>query len=543
MSLMSRLAAQAKGEGSAAQGGSSAAVSGRSGSAAQSGNLAADSERSGSVGAMRNDGGFVGAAHNGSNVARNGSDEVRGGTSATEHAGVNDTMRSEHLEKELAAGYFANQNVSDIQSALPLKQDKPRGTDKTKDRVHREVVSVLARREDQGQEVNIDQLIEEVMDDSAEEISRKDRSRIHRDVLNEVIGLGPLEELLNDPTISEIMVNGPRRVYVERSGKLMLSDVVFDDDAHVRRIIDRIVSPLGRHIDDSNPMVDARLADGSRVNAVIPPIALCGPSLTIRKFSATPLTVDNLIGFGSMTPMMADFLEAAVMGKLNILVSGGTGSGKTTLLNVLSAFIPATERIVTIEDAAELRLMQDHVVPMESRPANLEGTGAITIRDLVRNALRMRPDRIIVGEVRGGETLDMLQAMNTGHDGSLTTAHANSPRDALARIETMTMMAGMDLPATAIRSQIAGALDLIVQQARLRDGSRKVTSICEVLGMEGDIITTQEIFRFINHGYGEDGRINGEFVSCGIRPQCAQKMQDNGAVLQNEWFFDPREAL
>ena len=540
MSLMSRLAAQAKGEGSAAQGGgsaaqggSSAAVSGRSGSAAQSGNLAADSERSGSAGAMRN----------GSNVARNGGDAMRGGTSATEHAGVNDAMRSEHLEKELTAGYFANQNVSDTQSALPLKQDKPRGTDKTKDRVHREVVSVLARREDQGQEVNIDQLIEEVMDDSAEEISRKDRSRIHRDVLNEVTGLGPLEELLNDPTISEIMVNGPRRVYVERSGKLMLSDVVFDDDAHVRRIIDRIVSPLGRHIDDSNPMVDARLADGSRVNAVIPPIALCGPSLTIRKFSATPLTVDNLIGFGSMTPMMADFLEAAVMGKLNILVSGGTGSGKTTLLNVLSAFIPATERIVTIEDAAELRLMQDHVVPMESRPANLEGTGAITIRDLVRNALRMRPDRIIVGEVRGGETLDMLQAMNTGHDGSLTTAHANSPRDALARIETMTMMAGMDLPAMAIRSQIAGALDLIVQQARLRDGSRKVTSICEVLGMEGDIITTQEIFRFINHGYGEDGRINGEFVSCGIRPQCAQKMQDNGAVLQNEWFFDPREAL
>ena len=304
-----------------------------------------------------------------------------------------------------------------------------------------------------------------------------------------------MEELISDSTVSEIMVNGPNQVYVERKGKLVLSDVKFQDEEHVRRIIDRIVTPLGRRIDDSNPMVDARLKDGSRVNAIIPPLALCGSTITIRKFSDTPLTIENLMGFGSLSPEMAGFLEAGVRGKLNILVSGGTGSGKTTLLNVLSAFIPHDERIVTIEDAAELKLMQDHVVSLESRPANLEGTGAITIRDLVKNALRMRPDRIVVGEVRGGETLDMLQAMNTGHDGSLTTAHANSARDALARIETMVMMSGMELPVTAIRQQCAGALDLIVQQARLRDGSRKITSICEITGMEGDIITTQEIFQ------------------------------------------------
>ena len=333
------------------------------------------------------------------------------------------------------------------------------------------------------------------------------------------------------------MVNGPNQIYVERKGKLVLSDVKFQDEEHVRRIIDRIVTPLGRRIDDSNPMVDARLKDGSRVNAIIPPLALCGSTITIRKFSDTPLTIENLMKFGSLSPEMAGFLEAGVRGKLNILVSGGTGSGKTTLLNVLSAFIPHDERIVTIEDAAELKLMQDHVVSLESRPANLEGTGAITIRDLVKNALRMRPDRIVVGEVRGGETLDMLQAMNTGHDGSLTTAHANSARDALARIETMVMMAGMDLPVTAIRQQCAGALDLVVQQARLRDGSRKITSICEITGMEGDIITTQEIFKYVVDGMDKNNKFIGHFESTGVVPKCCEKVKTNGVDMDNRWFF------
>ena len=404
------------------------------------------------------------------------------------------------------------------------------------ERVHREVASILARQQGTQSDDSILALIEQIIAEDEPELSRRDRSLVAANVMNELTGFGPLEMLLSDPTVSEIMVNGPKQIYVERRGKLVKSSVTFQDDDHVRRIIDRIVSPLGRHIDDSNPMVDARLPDGSRVNAVIPPVSLCGPSLTIRKFSNKPLTIDNLIAFGSMSSSMASFLEAAVRGKLNILVSGGTGSGKTTLLNVLSAFIPADERIVTIEDAAELRLMQDHVVSLESRPANLEGNGAITIRDLVRNALRMRPDRIIVGEVRGGETLDMLQAMNTGHDGSLTTAHANTPRDCLSRVETMVMMAGMDLPASAIRHQISGALDLIVQQARLRDGSRKVTSICEVSGMEGDIITTQEIYRFRNDGIGSNGKISGEFVNTGVRPLCCSKMEGNGVKIDASWF-------
>ena len=406
-----------------------------------------------------------------------------------------------------------------------------------RDKVHREAAAILAKQKGVRTEEDIAALIDEIITDESPDISRKDRGIVAKAVMDEINGFGPLECLLSDTSVSEIMVNGPKQIYVERKGKLVLSGVTFQDDEHVRRIIDRIVSPLGRHIDDSNPMVDARLPDGSRVNAIIPPVSLCGPSLTIRKFSDKPLTVQNLIGFGSLSDQMAEFLEAAVLGKLNILVSGGTGSGKTTLLNVLSAFIPADERIVTIEDAAELRLMQDHVVALESRPANLEGVGAITIRDLVKNALRMRPDRIIVGEVRGGETLDMLQAMNTGHDGSLTTAHANTPRDALSRIETMVMMAGMDLPVGAIRHQIAGALDLIVQQTRHRDGSRKVTSICEVSGMEGDIITTQEVFRFVNEGYDGSGKLKGYFTQTGVRPLCCDKMEANGAKIDSKWFF------
>lgn len=405
------------------------------------------------------------------------------------------------------------------------------------DETHKEVATMLAKM-DSVTETDLESLIDEFITENYPEIGRMDKGYITKSVQNEITGLGPLEDLIGDNSVSEIMVNGPNQVYVERKGKLVLSDVKFQDEEHVRRIIDRIVSPLGRRIDDSNPMVDARLKDGSRVNAIIPPLALCGSTITIRKFSDTPLTIENLMGFGSLSPEMAGFLEAGVRGKLNILVSGGTGSGKTTLLNVLSAFIPHDERIVTIEDAAELKLMQDHVVSLESRPANLEGIGAITIRDLVRNALRMRPDRIVVGEVRGGETLDMLQAMNTGHDGSLTTAHANSARDALARIETMVMMAGMDLPVTAIRQQVSGALDLVVQQARLRDGSRKITSICEITGMEGDIITTQEIFRYVVDGMDSDNKFIGHFESTGVVPHCSEKIKSNGVEVNNRWFFE-----
>ncbi len=402
--------------------------------------------------------------------------------------------------------------------------------------VHREVTRVLAKQIDASPQVIAD-LVDEYLFDNYPDMLMSDKERIAYNIVNEITGLGPLEPLLQDESVSEVMVNSASQIYVERSGKLLKTNVEFKDDEHVRRTIDRIVTPLGRRIDDSNPMVDARLKDGSRVNAIIPPLALSGSTVTIRKFSKTPLGIDDLRRFGSLSQEMAGFLEAAVRGKLNILVSGGTGSGKTTLLNVLSAFIPSNERIVTIEDAAELRLLQEHVVSLESRPANLEGTGAITIRDLVRNALRMRPDRIIVGEVRGGETLDMLQAMNTGHEGSITTAHANSARDCLTRLETMVMMSGMELPSSAIRQQVAGAIDLIVQQARLRDGTRKITSISEVTGMEGQVIVMQEIFKYVPQGYDENNRSIGQFVGTGVRPKCCEKMSASGVQVDDRWFF------
>lgn len=418
------------------------------------------------------------------------------------------------------------------------KQDAPAApTDEYRDlreTVHREVVELINRRAAKDEQITGTDEIRPMLDSALEvygpAVPRPEKNRIARELYDEICGFGPLEPLLADSAVSEIMVNGHRQVYVERSGRLSLSNVTFRDEEHVRSIIDRIVSPLGRHIDEANPMVDARLPDGSRVNAIIPPLSLKGAVLTIRKFSKTPLKIQDLISFGSLSMQMAAFLEACVRGRLNIVVSGGTGSGKTTLLNVLSAFIPEDERIVTIEDAAELQLCQAHVLTLESRPPNLEGKGAVTIRDLVRNALRMRPDRIIVGEVRGGETLDMLQAMNTGHDGSLTTAHANTPRDLLSRLETMVLMAGMELPIRAIREQVSSAVDLVVQQSRLRDGSRKVTSVCEVLGMEGDVITTQDIFTF------EHGRMGGRFRASGIRPKCVEKLRDNGVVVSEEWF-------
>lgn len=382
----------------------------------------------------------------------------------------------------------------------------------------------------------IENLVNTMLDKEASYIPRADRSKIVQEIIDEVIGLGPITPLLNDSTVSEVMVNGPSHIYIERKGKLVLTDVAFRDNEHVLHIIEKIVAPLGRRIDESSPMVDARLPDGSRVNAIIPPLSLKGPSLTIRKFSKDPLKIEDLIRFGSLTPEMARFLEACVKSRLNIVVSGGTGSGKTTTLNVLSSFIPDDERIVTCEDAAELQLRQEHVVTLESRPPNIEGKGAVTIRELVKNCLRMRPDRIVVGEVRSGEALDMLQAMNTGHDGSLTTGHANSPRDMLARLETMVLMAGMDLPVRAIREQIASAVDLIVQQNRLKDGSRRITHLTEILGMEGDTIVLQDIFVFEQKGIDDQGKIVGHFRPTGIRPKFVNKLEAAGIKLPDDIF-------
>jgi pilus assembly protein CpaF len=366
-------------------------------------------------------------------------------------------------------------------------------------------------------------------------LSRQERQRLFEQIVAEILGYGPLEPLLRDDEITEIMVNGPDKIFIERKGKLEHVKVSFESEEHLTRIIDRIVSPLGRRIDESSPMVDARLPDGSRVNAIIPPLALNGPTLTIRKFSKVPLTADDLIGFGTITPEATEFLKACVIARLNMVVSGGTGSGKTTFLNVLSTFIPHDQRIVTVENAAELQLHQEHVVTLESRPPNIEGKGAISIRDLVINCLRMRPDRIVVGECRSGEALDMLQAMNTGHDGSLTTAHANSPRDTLSRLETMCLMAGMDLPVRAIRDQIASAIDLVIQQQRMRDGTRKIVAITEVQGMEGDVIVMSDLFSFEQQGI-EDGRVVGRLKPTGLRPKFMEQIEDAGIHLPANIF-------
>jgi pilus assembly protein CpaF len=381
----------------------------------------------------------------------------------------------------------------------------------------------------------IQDLFEQILAEENIVLSRPERARLFEQIAAEILGFGPLQPLLEDDTITEIMVNGPKNVYIERKGKLHRVPVTFENNDHVMRIIDRIVAPLGRRIDESSPYVDARLQDGSRVNAVIPPISLVGPTLTIRKFSRNPITVEQLIQFGSISPEAVQFLKACVESRLNILISGGTGSGKTTFLNVMSSFIPGDERIITIENAAELQLRQEHVVTLESRPPNIEGRGEITIRDLVINSLRMRPERIIVGECRGGETLDMLQAMNTGHDGSMTTAHANSPRDAIARVETMCLMAGMELPVRAIREQVASAMDLICHQERMRDGTRKITSITEVSGMEGDVITMTDIFVFEQTGI-ENGKIIGRLRPTGLRPKFMDKIEATGINLPPSIF-------
>ena len=370
-------------------------------------------------------------------------------------------------------------------------------------------------------------------------LTSADRRALLNEIASDVLGYGPIDPLLNDPDITEVMANGPYDVYYEKNGKILLSDVKFVDETHLRRIIDKIVGQIGRRVDEATPMVDARLPDGSRVNAVIHPLAIGGPFLTIRKFAVDPYQEADLINFGTLTQRVADFLRACVRGRLNIIISGGTGSGKTTTLNVVSSYIPTDERIVTVEDAAELQLHQEHVLTLESRPANIEGKGQVTIRDLVRNTLRMRPDRIVVGEVRGAEALDMLQAMNTGHDGSLTTIHSNSPRDTLSRLETMVLMAGFDLPVKAIREQVASAVDLIVHVARLKDGTRRVTHITEVEGMEGEIITLQDLFLF-DYGMGvdDDGVYKGRLKATGIRPTFSEDLENRGIRLPAD-LFDP----
>jgi len=381
----------------------------------------------------------------------------------------------------------------------------------------------------------IQDLFEQVLAEENIVLSRPERQRLFEQISAEILGYGPLQPLLEDETITEVMVNGAKNIYVERAGKITRIPVAFESDEHVMRIIDRIVAPLGRRIDESSPYVDARLPDGSRINAIIPPISLVGPVLTVRKFAKNPITLEQLIQFGTITPEALQFLKACVESKLNLIISGGTGSGKTTLLNILSQFVPSDERIITVENAAELQLRQEHVVTLESRPPNIEGRGEVTIRNLVINCLRMRPDRIIVGEIRDEAALDMLQAMNTGHDGSMTTAHSNSPRDTLARLETMVMMAGMELPVRAIREQVSSAIDLIVHQERMRDGTRKVVNITEVSGMEGDVITMTDIFVFEQSGF-EGGKIIGRLRPTGLRPKFMDKLESSGIHLPPSIF-------
>src|SRR5688572_7933839 len=415
-----------------------------------------------------------------------------------------------------------------------------------KDRLHQRVIEMLdlnalSSLSQDAVIAQLTKLIEQLLQQESVPLNQRERAQITQDVVHEVLGLGPLEPLLADTTVNDILVNGHKQVFVERQGRLEPTAVRFKDDAHLKKIIEKIVSRVGRRIDESVPMVDARLADGSRVNAIIPPLAIDGPSLSIRKFSKDPLQLYHLVEKRSLTPEIGELMKAIVQARLNVLISGGTGSGKTTLLNILSGFIPNNERIVTIEDAAELQLRQDHVVRLETRPANIEGKGEIAQRELVKNALRMRPDRIILGEVRGAESLDMLQAMNTGHDGSLTTVHANSCRDALTRIETLVSMAGFNLAAKAMRHYVSSALDVIIQIARMSDGTRKLVSLQEIAGMEGDLITLQELFTFQQTGLDSNRRVKGRFKATGVRPKFAERLTAKGVALPTE-LFDPQKV-
>jgi pilus assembly protein CpaF len=427
------------------------------------------------------------------------------------------------------------------------KQERPDRSAEVRDRVQEQLVEALGGRlyDDALSDADLRRLVHTRLQDLlAEEkvpLSVQEKAQIIQQIGDSILGLGPLERFIRDPEITEIMVNGPHKVYVERDGKLHRTDAFFRSEDELRHAIDKIVARVGRRVDESSPYVDARLADGSRVNAIIPPLAIHGSALTIRKFSADPLTVEDLIQFGTVTRALADLLQGCVRGRMNLLVSGGTGAGKTTMLNVLSGFVPEDERIITIEDSAELRLQQPHVIALEYRPPNIEGEGEVSIRDLVRNALRMRPDRIVVGEVRGGETLDMLQAMNTGHDGSISTVHANSPRDVLSRIETMALMAGMDLTVRALREQVASALDLVVHVARLQDGTRRVTHVAEVVGMEGDAITMQDLFVFkAEGGLDERGHVLGHLSATGLRPVFLERLLERNVRLDQSIFTPPR---
>jgi pilus assembly protein CpaF len=457
-----------------------------------------------------------------------------------ETAGSGGSHRDAEAPKDTAAAKVAPK----AKAAMPEKRGPNKGRfDDLKESVHEELLVQLgpklydANLSPTELEAMVRQALADVMAASDRPLTSTDRQRITQEIADDILGYGPIEPYLRDDSVSEVMVNGPFDIWLERKGRLVRVDGKFNDEAHLRRTIDKIVSRIGRRIDEASPMVDARLPDGSRVNAVVPPLSIDGSSLTIRKFSRDPLTAEDLIDFGSMSRKTADFLDACVRGRLNIIVSGGTGAGKTTTLNVLSSFIPHDERIVTIEDAAELQLKQEHVVRLESRPSNIEGKGEVSIRDLVRNSLRMRPDRIVVGEVRDASALDMLQAMNTGHDGSICTVHSNGPRDTLARLETLVLMAGMDLPMRAIREQVASAVDVIVHQARLKDGTRRITHVTEVERMEGDVITLQDVFLFDSGaGFDSEGRSLGSLKATGLRPKFLEKMAFANVVVDPRTF-------
>ncbi|HZG58588.1 CpaF family protein [Paenibacillus sp.] len=455
-----------------------------------------------------------------------------------------ETAENARAPKKDLVATFRELRGADASARLPRgkeAQPKVNKHQELKNRLHKQILEELQQATVEELLPKLDAMAIEIIKDDETFRGSIDRKKVVDELANDLTGYGPINPLLLDPDVSEVMVNGPEQVYVERNGKLELTGVAFRDNEHVMSVVERIVAPIGRRIDESSPMVDARLPDGSRVNVIIPPLALNGPTITIRKFSQDPFTMEDLVGFGTLSAEMASFLDACVKARLNIFVSGGTGSGKTTTLNVLSACIPSDERIVTIEDAAELKLWQEHVVSLESRPPNIEGKGAITIRDLVRNSLRMRPERIVIGEVRGGEALDMLQAMNTGHDGSLATGHSNSPRDMLSRLETMVLMAGIELPVKAIREQIAGAIDLIIQQSRLKDGSRKITHITEVQGMEGDTIVLQDIFVYEQQGMDASGRMIGKLTPTGVRPKFYERLETSGIYIPPTVFIDREE--
>ncbi|MEH7886312.1 CpaF family protein [Bacillus sp. JJ1609] len=433
---------------------------------------------------------------------------------------------------------FRDPKKEAVNPEFQRKQDKHQ---ELKNLIHKQILQEFKDAPVEEIIPRLDGMAIEIMKDDEQFRGSIDRKKVVDELKNDLTGFGPINPLLMDEDVSEVMVNGPNQVYCERKGKIEMTSIKFRDDEHVMSIIEKIVAPLGRRIDESSPMVDARLPDGSRVNAIIPPLALKGPTITIRKFSKDPFQIEDLINFGTLSEEMAIFLEACVKARLNIFVSGGTGSGKTTTLNVLSNFIPHDERIITIEDAAELQLGQDHVVSLESRPPNIEGKGSITIRDLVRNSLRMRPDRVVIGEVRGAEALDMLQAMNTGHDGSLATGHSNSARDMIARLETMVLLAGVELPVKAIREQIAGAIDVIIQQSRLKDGSRRITSITEVQGMEGDVIVLQDVFTYNQQGVNDAGKIIGRLVPTGVRPKFYERLEASGIHIPANVFIESEE--